>query len=261
MAKRCISRALLIVLSVGLVMAAIAANGTDAYAAENKPTLSTEYKVMTVGSKINVDLAAGNWIIKSIKVTSSDKGVVTAKKNNLYSVALKGKGEGTATVKAKVKAYRYKGSKKSKTKTFNLKCKVKVMDSSGFSQYVYTDEKGRKCFKYTGTGDTCIVVPEGVQVIAGFGNSVFDRNYDVTYVYIPTTVQTMVSGNINNCEETNWDMTKYNLLYQLPNLQTVEGGNYSYQCNGSTVTRPGNITVWSNSELVPYNLKSRSVYI
>ena len=259
MAKRYISRALLIVLSVGLVMAAIAANGIDAYATEKKPTFSTKYKVITIGSKISTSLDTGNWYIKSIKVTSSDEGVVTAKKENLYSVVLKGKKEGTATVKAKVKAYRYKGSKKSKTKTFNLKCKVEVMDSSGFLQYVYTDEKGRKCFKYTGTDDTCIVVPEGVEKITSFTDvdSLIDFNTTITKVVLPSTLRTMSMYCI--FDKTDNDHNWYSCLYQCTNLQSVIGesiinGDKDYIGTGPTVIRAhGNICEWSNSERIPYD--------
>ena len=130
---------------------------------------------------------------------------------------------------------------------------VSKQTSIDFSQYVYTDIGGYVAFKYTGSGDTSIIIPEGVERIAGFCEGWTDRNYDVTYVYLPSTLKAMYVAGINCTEEKGWDMTMYNVLYQLPNLQTVEGGNHSYQASGSSVIRPGNITVWSKDEMVPYD--------
>ncbi len=135
--------------------------------------------------------------------------------------------------------------------------------STDFSQYVYTDEKGRMAFKYTGSGDANVIIPEGVEHVAGFGESVFDKNYDVTYVYIPKTVETMSCSNINNSEETNWDCTMYDLLYQLPNLRTVESDAYSYRVDDYGLYRPANgnkIYVWSKYEMIPHDLDKYREY-
>lgn len=135
--------------------------------------------------------------------------------------------------------------------------------STDFSQYVYTDEKGRTAFNYAGSGDANVIIPEGVEHVAGFGESVFDKNYDVTYVYIPKTVETMSCGNINNSEETNLDCTMYDLLYQLPNLQTVESDAYSYRVDDYGLYRPANgnkIYVWSKYEMIPHDLDNYREY-
>lgn len=135
------------------------------------------------------------------------------------------------------KVTRYKKTKQTKeTKKENT--------TTDFSQYVYKDGDDI-CFKYTGTGDSKIIVPEGVTKIIAFRDGDFVSNYDITYIYIPSTIEVICC---NTQFKPEGDYNFYSAFYQCPNLQTVEGGNYSYQCNGSTVTRPGNITFWSNSQ-------------
>ena len=132
--------------------------------------------------------------------------------------------------------------------------------STDFSQYVYTDEKGRTAFKYTGSGDAIIIVPEGVEIIEGFASGYGDFNDEITYVYLPSTLERMYTTGMFCKEEYNWDMNCYNVLYQCRNLQTVEGGNHSYQCNGDSVIRPGDIIVWSKNTLYPYDIEKYKEY-
>lgn len=132
--------------------------------------------------------------------------------------------------------------------------------STDFSQYVYTDEKGRMAFKYTGSGEAIVIVPEGVEIIEGFASGYGDFNDDVTYVYLPSTLERMYTTGMFCKEEYNWDVNCYNVLYQCRNLQTVEGGNHSYQCNGNSVTRPGDIIVWSKNALYPYDIEKYEEY-
>lgn len=126
-------------------------------------------------------------------------------------------------------------------------------NNTDFSQYVYTNSNGQKVFKYTGSGNSSIIVPEGVEIIEGFASGYGDFNDEITYVYLPSTLKRMYTTGMYCKEEYNWDTNCYNVLYQCRNLQKVEGGNHAYQCNGNTVTRPGNITVWSTSGLIPYD--------
>lgn len=125
--------------------------------------------------------------------------------------------------------------------------------NTDFSKYVYTDASGKKCFKYTGSGDTRIIVPDGVEKIIDFTASTLQWNDTVTYIYIPASVKTMnmycMFGKVD--KDTNW----YNCLYRCRNLKTVEceSGSRAYQSNGSSVYRPGNIYVWSNNKRIPYD--------
>ena len=126
-----------------------------------------------------------------------------------------------------------------------------------FSQYVYTDEKGRTAFKYTGSGNSSICVPEGVEVLAGFCSNPFDFNYEITYVHLPSTLKKCLMADFYNTEAGGYDTNFYNYLYQCPNLQTVEGGGtIDYMCSGNAVTRRGGIVVWSNSAKVPYDVNA-----
>lgn len=125
-------------------------------------------------------------------------------------------------------------------------------NNTDFSQYVYYEGED-VCFKYTGSGESSIYVPEGVTKITGFSDSTFKFNYDITYIHLPSTIESTRCMNMFNQEQFGWDNNLYDCLYQCPNLQTVEGGNYAYQCNGSSVVSPGDIVVWSNSSRVKYD--------
>ena len=123
-------------------------------------------------------------------------------------------------------------------------------NNTDFSQYVY-EENGYTCFKYTGSGDTHIIVPEGVEYIRGFVSTTTKFNTEITHITLPSTLKKMsmycMFGKVDG--DTNW----YNCLYQCSNLTTVDGGWYWYSGNGSSVTRPGDITVWSSSSRIPYD--------
>ena len=126
-----------------------------------------------------------------------------------------------------------------------------------FSQYVYTDDKGRTAFKYTGSGDSAIYIPDGVEVVAGFCSDPFAFNYDVTYVHLPSTIKKFLMADFYNTEAGGYDTNYYNYLYQCPNLKTVEGGGkIDYMCDGDSVTRRGGIVIWSNNSKVPYDAQA-----
>lgn len=127
--------------------------------------------------------------------------------------------------------------------------------NTDFTQYVYKDKDGRQTFRYTGTGESTIVVPEGVEVIVGFTADIETLNYDITYVYLPKTLRMMMNLDMFNQAQFGYDKERYNALYSCPNLKSVEGGNFSYRANGSSVVRPGDITVWSNSSKIPFDLQ------
>lgn len=127
-------------------------------------------------------------------------------------------------------------------------------NNTDFSQYVYYEGED-VCFKYTGSGESSIYVPEGVTKITGFSDSTFKFNYDITYVHLPSTLESMRNLNVF-CQETDGaDNNMYNCLYQCPNLRTVDGNGVSYTGNGSSVTRPGNITVWSSGSKIKYDVQ------
>jgi hypothetical protein len=140
-------------------------------------------------------------------------------------------------------------SKSQKNSTVKQHKKTKI----DFSQYVYTNKDGEKVFKYTGSGNSRIIIPEGVQIVESFCPEYGDFNDEITYVRLPSTIEATYVIGLFYEKEYNWDATCYDVLYQCRNLQKVEGGNYSYQCNGNSVTRPGDITVWSKDKLVPYD--------
>ncbi len=56
--------------------------------------------------------------------------------------------------------------------------------------------------------------------------------------------------------DTNW----YNCLYQCKNLRSVTGSSAGYSGNGSTVIRPGNITVWLRGKRIPYDEQAYKYY-
>lgn len=140
-------------------------------------------------------------------------------------------------------------SKSQKNSTVKQSKKTKT----DFSQYVYTNKDGEKVFKYTGSGNSRIIIPEGVQIVESFCPEHDGFNDEITYVRLPSTIETSYDVTLFYRFEYNLDTNYYDVLYQCRNLQKVEGGNYSFQCNGNSVTRPGNITVWSKDKLVPYD--------
>lgn len=132
--------------------------------------------------------------------------------------------------------------------------------SNDFSQYVY-NEDGEICFKYTGTGNSRIIVPEGVQKITGFSADHFEKNYEITYIYIPSSVTRIRNGNIFNTEENNWDNNGYLMLYQCPNLKTVESASPYWQVDSNGLYQPlangGKAYQWSPNQILKYD---RDIY-
>ena len=126
-----------------------------------------------------------------------------------------------------------------------------VESDTDFSQYVYVDNNGYVCFRYTGTGHSTIIIPEGVEYVASFTDSTLTKNYEITSIVLPSTIKTMSMAAYFTFDD--GDQNLYNCLYQCPNLQSVTGGNRSYKCNGSSVTRPKSITVWSNNQRIPFD--------
>jgi len=128
-----------------------------------------------------------------------------------------------------------------------------------FSQYVY-NENGYVCFKYTGSGDSRIIIPEGVQKIYGFSEKTYIPNTDITYIYIPSSVLTMAVMNVFNQEKYGWDNRGYDCLYQCPNLKTVESAARYYRVDSYGVWRPladgSKLYTWSPFEKIVYD-KSR----
>lgn len=138
----------------------------------------------------------------------------------------------------------------------NNQTQSSIPDSSDFQQYVYTGSDGKVTFKYTGSGHSTIVVPEGVTKIAGFASDPWTFNDEITCVYLPSTLRTMSVSNMYCQEELGWDTNGYNVLHQCRNLQNVYGSSSSYSGNGSSVTRPGGITVWVRGQKTAYNADS-----
>ncbi len=133
-----------------------------------------------------------------------------------------------------------------------------VQSNTDFSQYVFTASDGSTRFKYTGHGDSAVIVPEGVEVIEAFANTAFERNTDITYIYLPASLKSIACRNIRFMEEYGWDKNTYCVLYQCPNLRTVEGGCWSdwgwnYRGMGDYIIRPQGIIEWSTDSLIPYD--------
>ena len=121
-----------------------------------------------------------------------------------------------------------------------------------FLQYVYTDEKGRTAFKYTGSGDSEIYIPEGVEVIKMFSDYLFDLNYDITYIHLPSTAMMFAYGNVFTHESEGKNNNLYSVLYQCKNLQKVESASkwYTSENNGTMLYNTvGRIEQWEKGVL------------
>jgi hypothetical protein len=121
-----------------------------------------------------------------------------------------------------------------------------------FLQYVYTDEKGRTAFKYTGSGDSEIYIPEGVEVIKMFSDYLFDLNYDITYIHLPSTAMKFAYGNVFTHESEGENNNLYSVLYQCKNLQKVESASkwYTSENNGTMLYNTvGRIEQWEKGVL------------
>ena len=122
-----------------------------------------------------------------------------------------------------------------------------------FQQYVH-EEYGHVTFRYTGTGHSVIVVPEGVEKIAGFAQGLTTFNDEITTIYLPSTLKTIYDVQLFKDEG---DYNYYAIFYQCRNLQNVYGGSYSYITHGSYIERSYNhVMVWSNSERYSYDKKN-----
>ena len=138
----------------------------------------------------------------------------------------------------------------------------KTEDSSDMSKYVYTDSYGTKHFKYTGTGESHITVPSGVQVLDGFVKNNNAFNYDITSI----TVESSVLWGITYYQlfRSNNDNNYYSIFYQCPNLKTVTIHTpiYISKCNDTIVSigdteaeyfpAEQEYHIWSASEKIPY---------
>ena len=135
----------------------------------------------------------------------------------------------------------------------------KTINGNDFSKYVYIDEDGTVCFRYTGRGDKRIIVPDGVQCIKGFVDLYRDFNFDIEYVYIPNSVRSMCM--YMTFYEFDEDEEWYNCLYQCVNLKKVEyeydkedyAGFKTNKKGTRLYFQLGNITVWSRKERHAYD--------
>ena len=110
-----------------------------------------------------------------------------------------------------------------------------VESSSDFSKYVYKDKNNIKCFKYTGTDDTRIIIPDDVVKVTGFSSDFFGFNTKINYIYIPSSVQIIQFTNLFEQEEFNYDEGMYSLLYQCSSLRTVESDSPHYLIDNNGV--------------------------
>lgn len=158
-------------------------------------------------------------------------------------------GSGTSNSKPSTSANKVQNSASVSNNNTNTVSNVSNinMDSSEFQKYVY-QEDGETCFKYTGTGQSTIVIPEGVTRIDGFTEDQHSFNKEITSVVIPSTVEAIMCSNMY------YDGNFYSVLYQCVNLKSVIGGNVSYQCYGNYVMRPGGIGIWSPNEKYRHDL-------
>ena len=141
-------------------------------------------------------------------------------------------------------------------KKFSGKDKINVT-AKDFEKYVYIGEDGRKTFKYTGTGDEFIIIPDGVEVIRGFtDNPRVVWNDDITYIYIPASVKTcVVSAFMRNDDE------QYSCFYRCRNLAKIEVESCSqwyFRANkkGTSLYQPGKIFTWKKNKKVVYNIQN-----
>ena len=132
--------------------------------------------------------------------------------------------------------------------------------SSDFSKYVYR-EGNDVCFKYTGSGDSRIIIPEGVTKVIGFHSDHFGFNTDVTYIYIPSSVRSVRIMNLFNQESCGWDNNGYSCVYQCANLKTIESASPYWRVDNNGMYQPladgGKAYLWSPTQRIKYD---KSVY-
>ena len=135
-----------------------------------------------------------------------------------------------------------------------------VSNNIDFSKYVYRDGND-VCFEYTGSGDSRIIIPEGVTKIIGFHSDFFSFNTDITYIYIPSSVTRIRNKNQFNQEQFGWDNNGYNCLYQCANLRTVESASPYWRVDGNGLYQPlangGKAYSWSPNQRIKYD---KSIY-
>ena len=102
--------------------------------------------------------------------------------------------------------------------SFSLQTSAK--ETTDFSQYVYTDEYDQVRFRYNGQGDKRIIIPEGVEIVEGMTEGYWDSfNYDVEYIYVPSSVKWICGEVAFECEnDDNW----YNVFYGCLNLKKIK---------------------------------------
>ena len=136
-----------------------------------------------------------------------------------------------------------------KTETVN-DTQQSIPSADEFQQYVH-EEYGKVTFRYTGSGRSVIVVPEGVEKIASFSQGVLTFNDEITTIYLPSTLKVVSCAPIFRDEG---DDKYYGVFYQCRNLQNVYGGSYNYNAQGSYIERPYNdIIFWSNDQRYYYD--------
>lgn len=135
-----------------------------------------------------------------------------------------------------------------------------VNRNTDFSKYVYRDGND-VCFEYTGSGDSKIIIPEGVTKIIGFHSDFFSFNTDITYIYIPSSVTRIRNKNQFNQEQFGWDNNGYSCLYQCSNLRTVESASPYWRVDNNGLYQPlangGKAYSWSPNQRIKYD---KSIY-
>ncbi len=136
----------------------------------------------------------------------------------------------------------------------------KSSGSTDFSKYVYR-EGDDICFNYTGSGDSRIIIPDGVTKVIGFHSDFFSFNTDITYIYIPSSVTRIRNKNQFNQEQFGWDNNGYSCLYQCSNLRTVESASPYWRVDNNGLYQPlangGKAYSWSPNQRIKYD---RSIY-
>lgn len=115
-----------------------------------------------------------------------------------------------------------------------------------FSQYIYKDKNGDIAFYYTGNGYSSIIIPDGVEVIYGFG----PHADEITYIYIPHSVYIAYSHRF----EWTTGASYHDVLYECKNLKQVESDSKLYRVkdNGTYVYSPTGNGIWSTTEVFPF---------
>jgi len=187
--------------------------------------------------------------------TSSVKDIPSAKSTTESSVTAEAtvpSTETTPTVPAQTEEY----SSESSNGVRDYLTPTPPPGGENFTQYVF-EEDGYVCFRYTGTGESRIIIPEGVQKVLGFTDYELKHNDEITYVYIPKSVISMRNMNTFNTEEYGYDNNGYNCLYQCTNLQTVESDSWVYLVEGNSLYRPladgSKLYVWSSTQKHVYD--------